>query len=179
MIWAMTVWIVSLTLGGGTLTTKDTATFETLRDCLEAREEAWAVARGVERAEGTGIFIGRCKVVDSARPPSPTWTEGSRVVCPDPSSGCRCVLDDDPALEEGLRMIAERTQCEMARLGSRGMPLWQRLQALAGCGHRQERRIEALEAEMARFRDAWQLEQAYWRYLAHAGVTRRVEHVRP
>ena len=85
----------------------------------------------------------------------------------------------DPALEEGLRMIAERTQCEMVRLGSRGMPLWQRLQALAGCGHRQERRIEALEAEMARFREAWQLEEAYWRNLAQAGMTRRVEHVRP
>ena len=73
MVWAMTVWILSTTLalGNGTVLTKDTATFESLRDCLEAREAAWEIARGVERDAGTGVFIGGCKVVDSPRRPSP------------------------------------------------------------------------------------------------------------
>ena len=118
------------------------------------------------RAGALLLVLGALVVVWAIPPAEDHWLEGPRLI-----------REDDPALEEGLRMIAERTQCEMARLASRGMPLWQRLQALAGCGHRQERRIEALEAEMARFREAWQLEQAYWRHLAEAGLTRRVEHV--
>lgn len=86
-------------------------------------------------------------------------------------------VTEESVIEEGVRMLAERLRCEPQRLASQGQPLWARLQGLAGCAHRQERKIDALESELSRFREADALERAYWRHLSEAGLTRRVEHV--
>ena len=72
MIWAMTVWMLAtLAAGQGTVLTQDTMTFESRADCLAEREALWQAHRDLDRAAGTGVLVGGCKVVDSPRRPSP------------------------------------------------------------------------------------------------------------